>query len=75
MSEYFVIDSVWFTARDSTIGAVAIRTTRGWKAYISSVAGHSEELDSQYVARWGAKLPKEIAVAMFPKLLANEYVS
>jgi hypothetical protein len=74
MTQRLVIDALWFTTKDGSIGAVAIETQGGWKAYIGQVDGFNEHYDRQYVANWGAKLPRSIAVAMFPNLEANKYV-
>lgn len=63
----------WFSGRD-TVGFVAIQRIDGWKAFVGVAQGGSEQSDLQYIVDWGATLPKELAIAVFPMLPAENYV-
>lgn len=61
-----IIQKAWFSGKD-TVGAVLIQTDTGkYKAYIGIAMGLDEEIDAQYIAERGAKLPITIAEAIFP---------
>ena len=53
---------MWFSGRN-TVGIVQV--DGGIKYYIGVVHGHSEEIDIDFIADWGAKFPKEIGDQLF----------
>ena len=77
MSEYKIIDVLWLSGEiQHSIGVVAIDSFKGaWKAYIGVQKGVGEESDIQDIAANGTKLPKRIAVAVFPHLDPEEWVA
>lgn len=74
------IVSRWWTPRHDTIGIVAIKTNTHepedvleWKAYLGTAAGHDQQFDEQFVAKWGTGLQPEEAHGFFPHLDITKY--
>lgn len=63
----------WYSGKD-TVGFVAIQRVDGWKAFVGVAQGLSEAADLQYIVDWGAALPKQVAIAVFPNLPEENYV-
>lgn len=62
-----VVEARWFTGK-GTVGAVLVKTQySGYKAYIGVALDINEEYDADFICRWGTKLPRQIAAAIFPK--------
>jgi hypothetical protein len=63
-----IVDAVWFTSYTDYIGIVLILgEDQIWKAYIAAIPiPISEKNDAKLVAEKGAKVPFEIANAVFP---------
>ena len=58
-----------YRALDRKVLCVAVKRVEGaWCAYIGAVAGNSHKDELDQVKRYGAKLPEDIALAVFPKL-------
>lgn len=88
---YKILGSDWFTpplvgilfdaltgiSENICIGVVAIETGDGkWKAYIGYGVTGDKEKDEQSIAANGVKLiPKSIAVAHFPALNPEDFVT
>lgn len=53
-----VIDTLWFTNINGTVGIVIIEedVTGDRKAYIGSVSGEDEKADTESLLAWGNKL-------------------
>lgn len=68
-----IIGHAWFSGKD-TVGVVAIQRVDGWRAFIGVAKTNDPEHDKKYIVSWGAVLPKDIAIAMFPGLPAENYV-
>lgn len=61
-------------ALDMTVIVVAVKRETGeWCAYIKSVPGDNHEQEKQDVEKWGAKLSKSIALAIFPQYQGVPY--
>lgn len=78
---YEVIGSDWYTPMQPAgqVGVVAISSgpaKDNWKAYIGVIlnGGTTEEIDQQFIAANGAKLPKNIACAYFPDLDPERFI-
>lgn len=66
---YDVIGVMWLTGNQGCFGIVAIKTLPdNWKSYMGNAIGGDEEIDKQYIAATGAKLPEALAIAAFPRL-------
>lgn len=59
-------DIVGWKALESKVIAVLIKRVDGWAAYIGSVPGVCHKNEVALVAQEGTKLPKKIALAIFP---------
>lgn len=82
-----VINSTWWTPMNrpigfvqgmdasACIGAVAIKTYGGWKAYIGYGVGIIAKLDEQNIAKCGAKLTEPEARGIFPQYSNEKYIS
>ena len=70
MSEHHqILDVIWFSNRDGSIGIVATRDEMGkWKAYIGVGNGFNERADREHIAAWGAQVDEHIARACFPRI-------
>lgn len=65
-----VLGAVWFTdPRGGLIGLIAVQGDLGeeWAAYIGIAAGWSDEIDSEWIAKYGSKVPAAVARAAFEK--------
>ena len=65
-----VINHVWFPGVDM-VGIVLTEdnTTKKTKAYIGvGRKGSDEKQDMEHIAKWGAKIPKNLAESTFGKL-------
>lgn len=67
-----ILDVKWRSARD-TVGIVAIKTHRGWKAYIGVAKIEDEANGAIYIALHGAHLMPQEAYAFFPQFDPLEY--
>lgn len=53
---------------------VAVKRIPGeWCAYIKNVPGESHMRELEEVKSWGAKLPKDVALACFPQFEGTPY--
>jgi hypothetical protein len=69
---YKILRSIWF----NFIGIVAIDSDgHGWKCYIGTGTGYDEDADCQLIAGVGMPTGKAIAVASFPSLDADKFIS
>ena len=80
MKYYKIIDSKWFNAGSDIIGYVAIdsainQSSPKWKCYLGVVkySESNKEDDNQKIAAWGTKVSKQIAIAVFPNLSADNF--
>lgn len=63
-----IVDNIWWSSLSEQIGAVLIRTFKGYKAYMgTSATGISQSMDCQIIAQNGAKVTYEQAKGMFPQ--------
>lgn len=61
-------------ALDRKVLVVAVKRVEGyWCAYIGAVPGESHERELQDVRDHGAKLPENIALAIFPQFEGTPY--
>lgn len=65
--QYTIIGIEWRSGLH-TVGAVAIKTNIGWKAYIGAGGVINDDMDAHMIAANGAKLKKAEAIAFFPDL-------
>lgn len=73
MSEFKILDSVWFTSGFECIGVVIGETITGQrKAYIKSVEGDNIRSDIRAVATAGAPFPLDAAYMLFKHLRPEE---
>ena len=65
-----IINSYYFHSLQESFCAVAIKRSgsKGWKAYIGSCRFNVKSLDEKWVADMGAKVPKSMAMALFPEI-------
>jgi len=57
-----------YRALDRKVLCVAVKRVEGaWCAYIAAVPGENHQKELDLVKRFGAKLPKEIALEVFPQ--------
>ena len=57
-----------------TVLVVAVKRIPGeWCAYIKDVPGEKHERELEDVKAWGAKLPENLALAMFPQFEGTPY--
>lgn len=74
---YKILASRWWTplTTSALIGAVAIQSGDGWKAYIGTLimVSSSASHDEQRIAQRGAKLTQQEASGIFPHLDASKY--
>lgn len=60
-----VLDVIWFSGT-STVGLVQVMDEYdGIKYYIGAVSGMDEKVDTEYVAAWGARFPKNVGDILF----------
>ena len=60
-------ENVQWLALDSKVLVVAVQgEMKDWAAYIGAVPGEKHDLEWQQVARRGTKLPKAVALLLFP---------
>lgn len=69
-----VIDSIWFTNRDGTIGIIIGEEdiTGDRKAYIGPASGTDEKTDTQQILSWGNKFSLSIALRVRHFLTDNK---
>tara|TARA_Y100000310_G_scaffold219196_1_gene220599 strand:- start:761 stop:979 length:219 start_codon:yes stop_codon:yes gene_type:complete len=67
-----IIADTWFTGKEN-VGAVAIKSHNGWKAYIGVGRGYNLLADKRSIANHGCKLRKRVAIAIFSHLNPDEY--
>jgi hypothetical protein len=73
MSEFKVLDSIWFTSISSHIGIVIGEIKTGErKAYIKSVKGRNKEADIDDIATWGTPFPLDAANELFKYLKPDQ---
>ena len=61
-------EMVDYRALDSRVLCVAVKRIEGaWCAYIGAVAGNCHEDELDQVKAYGAKLPENIALEVFPQ--------
>jgi len=72
MSEFEVLDSIWFSSVNSYIGIVIGEIAGERKAYIKSVKGRNLEDDICDIATWGAPFPLEAAYELFKYLKPDQ---
>ena len=60
-----IVGHRWFSGKD-TVGAVLVRVDGRTCAYIGPAMGHDEQSDIMAIRQWGARLPFNVAKAMFP---------
>lgn len=62
-----IIADTWWSSLSEHIGAVLIKTLRGYKAYMGTAGTlWSKSMDCQIIAQTGAKVTYEQAKGMFP---------
>lgn len=62
-----VLDVIWFTGT-ACVGVVKVDTEcEGIKYYINSVSGMDEDIDTEYVAAWGATFPADVGKFLFAR--------
>ena len=60
------VQATWFSNSLGCVGIVQVLDPyEGFKYYIASVPGLSEDLDMQRVADWGSTFPKDLGDRMF----------
>lgn len=70
--KYKVLDSIWF----GKIGIVVIDSDgNGWKAYIGFGTGFNVLEDCQIIAQVGVPVGQAIALAAFPNLEPEKFLS
>lgn len=80
-----LLGAVWYTPRipfvvldgprsGLCVGFIAIEVEDGWKCYMGYGLGVDERYDAERIAKTGAKVTKEVAVAHFPHLDPEKYV-
>jgi hypothetical protein len=57
----------WFSGRDC-IGAVLVNVDNQFCAYIGKAESGSQDGDIRNIRSWGARLPFNVAAAMFPSV-------
>lgn len=62
-----------FYALDREVLAVAVERIDGWCAYIGAVPGINHTMEFMMVAQHGSKLPKPLAIVMFPQYIGEPY--
>jgi hypothetical protein len=68
-----ILGSIWF---GGTIGIVAVDSVgHGWKCYIGNGVGFDEMIDALQIAENGFPTGKNIAIAAFPNLNPDEFLS
>ena len=66
MSEYNVVDAIWF----NNVGIVRVRPEVGEdKFYMGHGAGLDEEEDKRYIAAWGTPVHPEVLETFFSRRL------
>jgi len=70
--KYEFLADEWFNGR-TCVGAVAIKSHNGWKAYIGAGKGFDIDADKYAIASHGCKLKREIALAIFSRLNPDEF--
>ncbi len=66
-----IVDVRWFTGKGS-VGVVLLKTEfAGYKAYIGVGLDVNEDYDAAFIVAWGTKLPRNIAMAYFPKKIKD----
>lgn len=61
-----VVDAIWFTNGSGCIGIVMVKDNGPDPMfYISSVLGHHEEDDREFVMNYGATFPFEAGLTLF----------
>lgn len=63
-----IISSEWFSSIQATIGIVAVKKDKGWKAFIGLCSGQDRKFDEKYIADLGTPIRKDIAEAIFPQI-------
>jgi hypothetical protein len=72
MSEFEVLDSIWFTSVNQHIGIIIREIAGERKAYIKSVKGRNLEADICDIATWGAPFPLDAAYELFKHLKPDQ---
>jgi hypothetical protein len=62
-----IVGRRWFSGRDC-VGAVLVKVDEKFCAYIGKAEGGSEDADIKSIRSWGARLPFNVAAAMFPNV-------
>lgn len=61
-----ILGVFWFTNSRGSVGVVRAETEcDGICYFISAVPGFDEEVDTQYIADWGARFPTHVGDALF----------
>lgn len=69
-----VIDTLWFTTSDGTIGIVTIEEdiTGDRKAYIGTASGNDEKEDIDHILAWGNKFSLDTVLRLQHLLTKKE---
>lgn len=69
-----VIDTLWFTTSDGTIGIVTIEEdiTGDRKAYIGTASGNDEKEDTNHILAWGNKFSLDTVLRLQHLLTKKE---
>ena len=69
-----VIDTLWFTTSDGTIGIVTIEEdiTGDRKAYIGTASGNDEKEDIDHILAWGNKFSLDTVLSLQHLLTKKE---
>lgn len=66
-----VLDVIWFTGT-TCVGVVKVQTEHdGIKYYINTVTGMDEDIDTEYIAAWGATFPADVGEFLFARYGIN----
>lgn len=69
-----IVQVEWFSAHRDTIGAVLILDDhQGYKAYLGVAAGGEPESDSEFIRKYGCKISRRHAEAIFPWIQNEVY--
>lgn len=58
----------WLTGNMGSFGVVAVRREDGWKAYLGTAKGYSEDSDAAHIAAHGAPLMEGEGRGFFPRI-------